>query len=78
MAKANKKAKTLSELTGKIEQGFKEWDSVFNTLIKTAEKGQMPLLVKSLKLDKEILNTYASAWKTQIEIELEKEGNKNA
>lgn len=58
MAKGNKKAITKD----KIDKGFDDWVKVFDDLIDSANKCFMPLLAKSLELNKEIVNVYRKAF----------------
>ncbi len=61
MAKANQKSKK-EELAKTIEDSFTDWKKLLRQIKETAEKGQMPLLAKSIDMDLEILKVYEKAF----------------
>lgn len=46
-----------------IDEGFESWNKILLDLERTATKSFMPLLATSLKLSKEILETYEKAFR---------------
>lgn len=61
MAKANQKNKK-EVLTKTIRNSFSDWKQLLGQIKDTAEKGQMPLLAKSIDMDLEILKVYEKAF----------------